>query len=201
MQPYRDNPKATQNRDRPASRDVKRAPLPSLATFWILPAVFAIHDGEELITMGPWLAANRGRLEQLTHHGRLGKRLVASLPTSSVQVAFAIGAVALLVLVATVGAASTRRRGFWLYLYSTILGLLSLHVFTHVAQAVILRSYVPGLLGAVVAVLPGSLIVYKRLIAARLLTARTAVATALLGIVLFVPGALAAFTFARWLAS
>ena len=180
---------------------MKSALTPSLATFWILPAVFAIHDAEELVTAAPWLAANRERLEHLTQHGRLGKRLVASLPTSSTQVALAIGAVALLVLTATVGAASTRRPGFWLYLYSTILGLLFLHVFTHLAQAVILRSYVPGLFGAVVAVLPGSLLVYKRLIAARLLTPRTAVATALLGIVLLVPGALAAFTFARWLVS
>jgi hypothetical protein len=176
-------------------------PAPSPATFWLLPAAFALHDGEELATATPWLAAHHQRLEQLSQHGWLGRRIVDSLPTSAAQVGLAVGVVALVVLVVTVGAAATRRRGVWLYLYSTVLGLFFLHVFTHVAQAILFRGYVPGLLGALAAVLPGSLIVYKRLLASGLLTPRAAVATALLGIALLVPGAVAAFALARWLAS
>ena len=151
--------------------------------------------------MSRWLAVNRERLDDLAQHSPLGKRLISSLPTAPLQVALAIGAVALVVLVATVGAASTRRPGARLYVYAALLGLLFLHVFTHLAQAVVLRGYVPGLFGAVFAVLPGSLYIYKRLFASNLLTIRAAVVTALLGLALFIPGALAAFSLARWLSS
>lgn len=171
---------------------------PSTATFWVLPAVFALHDGEELVTTLPWIAAHHARLEQLARQGALGRRLVESLPASQAQETVAVAAVAALVLAVTIGAAATRRPGLWLSLYSTVLGLLFLHVFTHVGQAVLFRGYVPGLAGAVGAVLPGSLFVYRRLFAARLLGRRQAILTALVGIALLVPGALAALALARW---
>ena len=151
--------------------------------------------------MAAWLGAHRRELQALSEGSRLARRIVARLPTSFTEVAVAIAAVFVVLLVVTFAADRSRQRGFWLYAYSTLLGLLFLHVFTHAAQAVYFHSYVPGLVGALVAVLPGTLFIYKRLLASHLLSWKAAVVTAFLGLALFVPGALAVFALSRDVAS
>lgn len=168
--------------------------------YWLLPLVFVIHDTEELLTMPGWFANHRAALESLGERGGLAARIVASAPSTTARAAVAIGVVLVVLLIATVGVTRSRGRGGWLYVYSGLLGLLFLHVFTHVAQALLFRSYVPGLYGAVFAVLPGSVFIYRRLIGGGLLSRRTAVVTALVGFALFVPGALAAWAVGRLLA-
>jgi hypothetical protein len=76
-----------------------------------------------------------------------------------------------------------------------------MHVFTHIAQAIIISGYVPGLLGAIAAIIPGALYIYKRLFDAKLLTWRSAAVTALIGLALFIPGALLAHQIGRVLGS
>lgn len=164
---------------------------------WLLPAVFVIHDGEELLTMPRWVAGHRGELDRLAGLGDGAAELVRSLPTTTAQAAAAIGFMLLLFVVVTVGASVARRRGFWLYAYACLLGVLTLHVLTHVAQALLFGGYVPGLLGAVGAIVPGALYIYKRLFQAGLLTPKSAVMTALLGLALFIPGVLVAHQVGR----
>jgi hypothetical protein len=78
---------------------------------------------------------------------------------------------------------------------------LFLHVFTHVAQAIFFRGYAPGVVGAIAAIIPGALYLYKRLFEAKLLTFKSAVVTALIGFALFVPGAMLAHEVGRILGS
>jgi len=167
--------------------------------FWLLPLVFVVHDAEELATMPGWLAEHRATLDALARQGGLAASVAASAPVTTARAAAAIGLVLSVLLLVTAGASSSRSRA-WFYAYCSFLGLLFLHVFTHVAQALWFRSYVPGLLGAVFVLLPGTAFIYQRLFAARLLDGRTAIVTALCGFVLFVPGALAAWTLGRMLA-
>jgi hypothetical protein len=186
----------------PGTSVVRRASLkteerPGVAVYLLLPLVFTIHDGEELFTTAAWLGAHRTELQALSESSLLARAILARLPTSLAEVAAAIAAVFVVLLVVTLAAGRSRQRGFWLYAYATLLGLLFLHVFTHTAQAVYFRGYVPGLVGALVAVLPGTLYIYKRLLGSRLLTWKAAILTALLGIALFIPGALTAFALAR----
>ena len=164
--------------------------------FWLLPLVFVIHDAEELVTMPGWLVEHRAMLDAFAQRGPLAGTVVAAAPTSTARAAVAIGLVLAVLLLATAGATFTRSRA-WFYAYTSLLGLLFLHVFTHVAQAIYFGSYVPGLLGAVFAVLPGTMFLYRRLFAARLLDGRTAILTALGGFALFVPGVLAAWAVGR----
>jgi hypothetical protein len=185
-------------RSRPALPD-QRASVPA-RLFWLLPLVFLIHDSEELLTMPAWFAAHSAELEAFAARGRFAARIAATAPSTTARAAIAIGFVLVLLVVATLGVTVARGRGIWLYVYSGLLGLLFLHVFTHVAQALYFRSYVPGLFGAVLAVLPGAVLIYRRLFAAGLLTRRAAVATALAGFALFVPGVLAAWAIGRVLA-
>jgi hypothetical protein len=91
------------------------------------------------------------------------------------------------------------KRGFRVYAYAALLGGLFLHVFTHIGQALLVGGYVPGVIGAVAAVIPGTLYIYKRLFEARLLTLKSAAFAALIGIALFIPGAMLAHQIGRML--
>jgi len=168
---------------------------------WLLPIVFVIHDGEELLTMPGWIASHQQELDQLARLSEVAARLMRSLPTTTTQVAIAIGFILLLFIVVTVGASISSKRGFWVYAYASLLGGLLLHVFTHIAQAMLIGGYAPGVIGAVAAVIPGTLYIYKRLFEAKFLTLKSAAFAALIGLVLFVPGAMLAHQIGRMLGS
>ncbi len=179
---------------------MQQAARPSIApVLWLLPFVFVVHDGEELLTMPGWIERHGPELERLAQTSRLAARLIRTLATSPAQVAVAIGAVFAVIVGVTIGATVARQRGLWFYAYLTVLGALFLHVFTHVAQSIYFGGYTPGVAGAVCAVLPGSLYIYRRLFQAGLLTWRAAVATALLGFALFIPAAIQAHRLGRLL--
>jgi Protein of unknown function with HXXEE motif len=168
---------------------------------WLLPVVFIIHDGEELLTMPSWIASHQQELDRLARMSEVAAKLVRSLPTTTTQVAIAIGFILLLFIVVTVGASMSGKRGFWVYAYASLLGVLFLHVFTHIAQAILFGGYVPGVIGAVAAVIPGTLYIYKRLFEAKLLTLKAAAFAALIGFALLVPGAMLAHQTGRMLGS
>jgi hypothetical protein len=168
---------------------------------WLLPVIFIIHDGEELLTMPGWVVRHQRELDQLARMNETAAAMVRSLPTTTSQVAIAIGCILLLFVVVTVGASISCKRGFWLYAYASLLGVLFLHVFTHIAQAILIGGYAPGVIGAVVAIIPGALYLYKRLFEAKLLTLKSAIVTALIGFALFIPGAMLAQQIGRMLGS
>jgi hypothetical protein len=171
---------------------------PGLArTLWLLPIVFVIHDTEELLTMPGWLAHHRPELERLAGVNQTMAHIVHSLATTTPQVAVAIGCILLVFLAVTAGASLRPRRGPWLYAYACLLGVLFLHVFAHIAGAILVRGYTPGVIGAVLVIIPGSIFIYKRLFEARLLTLKSAVLTALIGLSLLVPGVLLAHRIGR----
>lgn len=147
--------------------------------------------------MPAWLEAHRDSLEQLSRQSPLADLVVGQLPHSYTEVGFAIGVVAAVVVVVTAAAAHARRPGLALYSYATVLGVLFLHVFTHAGQALLFRGYVPGLVGALIAVLPGSVLIYRRLFSTNILTLKAAALAALVGFALFPPGLLAIFALAR----
>ncbi|MGB7923544.1 MAG: HXXEE domain-containing protein [Pyrinomonadaceae bacterium] len=178
----------------------RRRPGNSLArALWLLPAIFIIHDGEELLTMPGWIASHQQELDRLARMSDTTAEMVRSLPATTSQAAVAIGLILLLFVVVTTGASIYGKRGFWLYAYASLLGVLFLHVFTHIAQAILIGGYVPGLVGAVVAIIPGALYIYRRLFEAKLLTLRSAAVTALIGFALFIPGAILAHQIGRML--
>ena len=168
---------------------------------WLLPLIFIIHDGEELLTMPGWIADHQQELDRLAGMSEVAAEMVRSLPKTTSQVAIAVGVILLFFVVVTVGASISLKRGFWLYAYASLLGVLFLHVFTHIGQAILVGGYAPGVIGAVVAIIPGALYIYKRLFEARLLTLKSAAITALIGFALFVPGAMLAHQIGRLLGS
>ncbi len=181
------------------SQDASRQSLARM--LWLLPIIFIIHDGEELLTMPSWVASHQPEIARLAKLSEATAKMVRSLPTTTTQTAVAIGFILLLFVVVTAGASISCRRGFWLYAYASLLGVLFLHVFTHIAQAILVGGYVPGVIGAVAAIIPGALFIYKRLFEAKLLTLRLAVVSALIGFALFIPGAMLAHQIGQMLGS
>jgi hypothetical protein len=45
---------------------------------WLLPFVFVIHDGEEILTMPRWIAGHRPLLERIAHKSPAARRVVAN---------------------------------------------------------------------------------------------------------------------------
>jgi Protein of unknown function with HXXEE motif len=168
---------------------------------WLLPLIFIIHDGEELLTMPSWIASHQRELDRLARMSETAAEMVRSLPTTTTQVAVAIGFILLLFVVVTLGAAMSCKRGFWLYAYASLLGVLFLHVFTHIAQAILVGGYTPGVIGAVTVIIPGSLYIYKRLFEEKLLTLKSAALTGLIGFALFIPAATLAHQIGKMLGS
>jgi hypothetical protein len=173
---------------------------PSLKlVLWLLPIVFIVHDLEELLSMPGWIAGHQRELDQISTKSDFVAEMLRNAPKTFTQFAVAIGFVMILFVAVTIGASMSRRHGLWMYAYGCLLGVLFLHVFAHIAQAILVAGYVPGLIGAVAAVIPGSVYIYRRLFRANLLTLKEAVLTGLIGLALFLPGVLLAHSLGRFL--
>ena len=172
---------------------------PWTRTLWLLPLGLAVHDFEEWATLPGWFAAQRDALAQLVAQHPAAGRALHALSGSAAQQAGAIGLVVLLSFVVTAGAARSGRRGVWLAAYVVALGAALLHVPVHLLQAVYFRSYVPGLFGAALVLLPMGALVVRRLSAERLVAPGELALAAVAGLAVFGPLVIGAHALACWL--
>lgn len=113
---------------------------------WTGPVVFLVHDLEELVTIEDWT-----RL----HGDRLPEAFRLLLPVSTAEFGVAMTALLLVFMAAAWLADRARLEGgravdFFVFLVA----ILGTNALGHVAQAVLFGAYVPGLLTAVLLVLP-----------------------------------------------
>jgi hypothetical protein len=173
------------------------SPAPSFAFVWLLPIAFILHDGEEVLTMASWIRDNRPLLEELAASNSVVSYAVANLPLHWTEVAGAAGFELLLLLAATAFMAVQKRKGVGLFLYTAMLGGFTLHVVTHLLQALWFGGYTPGLVTALIVIPPASLVIYRRLHRATGLTLSAALLNALVGGLLLLPVVLAAHQVGR----
>jgi hypothetical protein len=122
------------------------------------PYLFLLHDLEELLTVPPWLA----------RHGELiPPELRMILPTDRVVFAWAFAFLFVVYLGAALLALRASRASAAVYLFALLVMARLTNVLAHVAQAVYARGYVPGLVTALVVVLPLSVYLVERLVARR----------------------------------
>lgn len=182
----------------PATYATKGAATPgSFAFVWLLPLVFVIHDGEEVLTMASWIRGNAPLLQKIGSSNSLAAYAVANLPAHWREVAGAAGFELLLLLGATILLAVQKRKGAGLFLYTAMLGGFTLHVLTHLLQALWFGGYTPGVITAVVVIPPASFVMYKQLHRATGLTLSAAFWNALAGGLLLLPVVLAAHQVGR----
>ncbi|MCK8487672.1 HXXEE domain-containing protein [Paenibacillus sp. MBLB2552] len=132
---------------------------------WLFLVSFVIHDMEEIIWVGPWAKRNRHKVA-VAVPPRMKRSLTQMLNITSSQFAVAVLLEFIVFVPFTLMAAEQGR--FFIFLsFNT---LFFLHVFTHVAQSVYLKMYTPGVVTAVLIVLPYSLLLFHRLLYENLVT-------------------------------
>ncbi|WP_411968133.1 HXXEE domain-containing protein [Haloferax sp. YSSS75] len=160
--------------------------LSVVVLLWVLPISWVVHDVEEILTIEPWSRRWTRRIDGQTSGFGVQKRLVAVLASTRRQYTLAVGLVGCIVVGATI-AGTLDPTGVGLVVYLTILGGYFLHAFVHLGQSALLRGYTPGVVTAVLVVVPSSLFLYWRLFAAGVVDARLVAVTATGGLLSFVP--------------
>ncbi|OME33935.1 HXXEE domain-containing protein [Paenibacillus odorifer] len=130
-----------------------------VSLLWLLPILFMFHDFEEILTIEAWGAKYRTKLEaaipsfmRKTYHSML------QMTTRN----FAMDVLFVYILIVTVTCIAVFFSNYLLYL--AVLAVFFLHVFTHLGQTIYLKVYAPGVVTAVLVVLPYSLYAYYRLL-------------------------------------
>ena len=152
-----------------------KQPHRSIAAF----LAFAAHNAEEALTAPNWALANIELLRQYTRRGLVetwaGPRFRVSL------FALTLG-----LLVLAVVSARAPKRGTSVYLLLAALAIFAANAcFPHIAGAIFLEAYVPGVATAALVVLPVASWVYVSTIREGFATLRGSCMAAIAGIVLY----------------
>lgn len=155
---------------------------------WAAPAAFLVHDAEELLTVERWLRAHAAELPAAV-------RPLLGVTTRQFAVGVAVLAVGFL-LAAAHGARRARRDALSIP-FLLAAGALVGNALTHAGQAALFGGYTPGVVTAVLVVLPYGLGLGRTLRAHRLASARRYAAAVGAGVLLQLPLALIALAIGR----
>ena len=149
-------------------------------TGWIraAPVVFLVHDAEEILTVEPWLRTHRGELPAVVQP-------FAAVTTA--QFALAVGMLFVGFLAVAAHGARQARRGRASVPFLLVAGALVANGLTHLAQAAYFRGYSPGVVTALVLVLPYGYLLGARLLASGLVTRRALAGALAAGAITQVP--------------
>lgn len=111
-----------------------------LALVLPLPFVFAIHDAEEIAFFHRWMVRNRANLEQRFPSMKGIINHLAMLNTKAFAIAAAEELLVLLAATAYVLADAPYCKEVWMAIFIAF----AIHLIVHLAQALVLRAYVPG---------------------------------------------------------
>jgi hypothetical protein len=116
---------------------------------WLSLVMFVIHDLEEIIWVEPSLKKNKHKILNRVPNSRR-KSIGNMLDITSSQFAVAVLFEFVFLTVITFSAAE-HGQYFWFLAFMTI---FFLHVFTHLGQALLFKIYAPGVVTAILIVLP-----------------------------------------------
>ncbi|WP_171719256.1 HXXEE domain-containing protein [Paenibacillus phytohabitans] len=126
---------------------------------WLLPVFFMFHDFEEILTVEAW-GNKHGPAITASLSPSLQKRLAPMMGMTTRN--FAMDVLFVYILIVGVTFVAVFLEFYWLYL--AVLAVFLLHVFTHLAQSIVLRLYTPGVVTAVLVALPYSIYAFYRLL-------------------------------------
>ncbi len=105
----------------------------------LLPAVFMLHDFEEIVLMQPWLANNSSRIQ--ARFPRLAKHINHAAARSTSAFALAVAEEFILICLVTALSVWYSSYGVWV----AVLCAFILHLLLHIGQSLVLKSYIPAL--------------------------------------------------------
>ena len=145
---------------------------------WAGPAVFLMHDAEEILTVAPWLRDHRAELPSVL-------RPFTGITTAE----FALAVLVLFLGFLAVAAHGARRarQGRTSIPFLLVAGTFVANGITHLGQAALLRGYTPGAVTALLLVLPYGVLLGEQLRRRGLVTRGTWVGVVAAGALLQVP--------------
>lgn len=146
---------------------------------WLFLAAFMIHDFEEIIFVESWMKRNYERISSIVPKF-YRSQLKGMSDITSAQ--FAVAVFIEFILFVPITYVAVERQSYVLFVGFN--ALLLVHVFTHVAQSLFVRSYTPGVVTAVIVILPYSLYLFYRMIDEGLVTLSQVLTYAPTGILL-----------------
>ncbi len=155
---------------------------------WTFPVAFLVHDVEEIFTMERFARENRERVPKFL-------RNIVTINTT--QFTIGVGVLFVITLLAAFLATRSPRQ---MDIFTIALSAFLLHVIGHIAFPILFRRYTPGLITAVIIVLPYSLYTFYRLYSANLVGDDNLNVSILVGALLLVPLLLAIRQFGKMLA-
>ena len=105
------------------------------------PFAFVFHDGEEAIVQRRWILAHEEKLSGLLPWFRPILKYLSRINTG----AFIVAAVEELTVILASTAYSFVKGAYAMEIWSALFMAFSLHLLVHIAQAFVVRGYVPGL--------------------------------------------------------
>ena len=115
--------------------------------FWIIsfPLAFIIHDGEEIVVQHQWMLAHK---ESIIQKFPRATRIIVHLSSLSTK-AFAIAVLEELILLLFATAYILIGGVYATELWIALFMAFSIHFVIHIAQGIIIRGYVPGLVSSI----------------------------------------------------
>ena len=135
---------------------------------WLGPVVFLIHDLEEVFWTQPWIEKNRFLFEDTQF-----ERVIEAMGYQPAKFGLVVALITILFGIISYFATRQIQAGLSMNLYVSTLLILFVNVFTHAGQTVLLGMYTPGVVTAVLVVLPYTVIAFRTLKAHHLLTRTT----------------------------
>ncbi len=126
---------------------------------WLGPAVFLLHDLEEVIFTQWWIEKN----DSLIKDNVMLQKLVDNFGYSPHEFGLVVGMMTILYLIISYFAASRLKPGLAMDFFRATLLILFVNVFTHAAQSFIFQMYTPGVVTALTIVLPYTSFAFKKL--------------------------------------
>ena len=115
----------------------------------LTPAIFLVHDAEEILTIESWLQANLPEMERWIGRFTWQQKMLNSHKVNTLQFSIAVLIIFTILLAVTLPVARKPQKGRQADLFLICFAMLYLHAFVHIGQAVMLRRYTPGVLTAV----------------------------------------------------
>jgi hypothetical protein len=164
---------------------------------WLFPLAYLLHDLEEIFTVENWMHNNRAKLLELAARNKLLRRFANSVDLTTGQFTVAFLFLFIFVILSSYSATRYLRPGIGLDFYLALIGVMFLHVFTHVGQTILFLNYTPGVVTAVLVMLPYTLYSYHRLFYAGLIDFRSVFLSTVIGVIGIFPLLLAAHALGR----
>ncbi|MCQ2290616.1 MAG: HXXEE domain-containing protein [Muribaculaceae bacterium] len=123
--------------------------MSALSALFILgfPLVFLIHEAEEMIIQRRWIKNNHNRV--IAKFPRAQRIMNHLTELNNVAFGIAVAEEFLIVLMTTLLLLSLLGNSVMMWIWIGVFGAFTVHTLIHIAQAVALRSYIPGLISSI----------------------------------------------------